>query len=207
MTLANTTHRQGSTEGRDHAMAGRRQPTALVEANGRKHLTEAEADARRDQEVYVPPPDAAVPPRWLPKKLHQEFREIGEILMAAGLYSELDRDVLGQYFWPGSGGSGRTSWPPRRYGTKTRTWLRSGPAHRIPISARPGSARSPWGSQSPPGVGSWSQRRSRMPGRPARRMALTSSPGRCVPARLRRWRRRNDCRYSGRGGHPGQSGR
>ena len=32
-------------------MAGRRQPTALLEANGRKHLTEAEADARRDQEV------------------------------------------------------------------------------------------------------------------------------------------------------------
>ena len=79
-------------------MAGRRQPTALLEANGRKHLTEAEADARRDQEVYVASPEAAVPPRWLPKKLHKEFREIGEILLAAGLYSELDRDVLGQYF-------------------------------------------------------------------------------------------------------------
>ena len=60
-------------------MAGRRQPTALLEANGRKHLTEAEADARRDQEVYVAPPEAAVPPCWLPKKLHKEFREIGEI--------------------------------------------------------------------------------------------------------------------------------
>ena len=66
-------------------MAGRRQPTALLEANGRKHLTEAEADARRDQEVYVAPPEAAVPPCWLPKKLHKEFREIGEILLAAGL--------------------------------------------------------------------------------------------------------------------------
>lgn len=79
-------------------MAGKRQPTALVEANGRKHLTAAETDARRDQEVYVAPPEAAVPPLWLPKKLHKEFREIGEILLAAGLYSELDRDVLGQYF-------------------------------------------------------------------------------------------------------------
>lgn len=79
-------------------MAGRRQPTALLEANGRKHLTEAEADARRDQEVYVAPPEAADPPSWLPKKLHKEFQEIGEILLAAGLYSELDRDVLGQYF-------------------------------------------------------------------------------------------------------------
>lgn len=79
-------------------MAGKRQPTAVVEANGRKHLTEAEKDARLDREVHVPPPDTAVPPRWLPKRLHQEYREIGEILLAAGLYAELDRDVLGQYF-------------------------------------------------------------------------------------------------------------
>lgn len=79
-------------------MPGKRQPTALVEANGKKHLTEAEKDQRRDQEVHVPPPDKAVPPRWLPKRLHREFEEIGEILRAAGLYAELDRDVLGQYF-------------------------------------------------------------------------------------------------------------
>lgn len=79
-------------------MAGKRQPTALVEANGRKHLTQAEADMRRDQEVHVPPPDAAVPPKWLPRKYHREFQEIGEILRAAGLYAELDRDVLAQYF-------------------------------------------------------------------------------------------------------------
>lgn len=79
-------------------MAGKRQPTALVEANGRKHLTRAEADGRRDQEVHVPPPDAAVPPKWLLKKYHREFQEIGDILLAAGLYAELDRDVLAQYF-------------------------------------------------------------------------------------------------------------
>lgn len=79
-------------------MAGKRQPTDLVAANGRKHMTQAEEDQRRDQEVHVPPPDAAVPPKWLPKRLHGEFREIGEILRTAGLYAELDRDVLGQYF-------------------------------------------------------------------------------------------------------------
>lgn len=79
-------------------MAGKRQPTALVESNGRKHLTRAEADARRDQEVHVPPPEQVTPPRWLPKRLHAEYMEIGEILLAAGLYAELDRDVLGQYF-------------------------------------------------------------------------------------------------------------
>lgn len=79
-------------------MSGKRQPTALVEANGRKHLTKAEADSRRDREIVVPPVDAVAPPRWLPKALHKEYREIGELLNSAGLYAELDRDVLGQYF-------------------------------------------------------------------------------------------------------------
>lgn len=79
-------------------MPGTRQPTELVAANGRKHLTRAEEDRRRDQEVHVPVPDRAAPPKWLPRKLHAEFREVGEILRLAGLYSELDRDALGQYF-------------------------------------------------------------------------------------------------------------
>lgn len=79
-------------------MSGRRQPTALVEVNGRKHMTKAEADARRDAEVYVPPVETVAPPSWLPKRLHAEYREIGELLNGAGLYAELDRDVLGQYF-------------------------------------------------------------------------------------------------------------
>lgn len=79
-------------------MAGPRQPTELVVANGRKHLTRGEEEQRRDQEVHVAVPDRAEPPKWLPKKLHAEFREIGEILRLAGLYSDLDRDALGQYF-------------------------------------------------------------------------------------------------------------
>ena len=79
-------------------MPGKRQPTDVVKANGRKHLSHAEEAERRDREVHVPAPDQAEPPRWLPKKLHAEFREIGEILRLAGLYAELDRDALGQYF-------------------------------------------------------------------------------------------------------------
>lgn len=67
-------------------------------ANGRKHLSRSEEDQRRDQEVHVPVPDQAEPPKWLPRKLHAEFRQIGEILRLAGLYAELDRDALGQYF-------------------------------------------------------------------------------------------------------------
>ena len=78
-------------------MPGPRQPTDLVKANGRKHLSQAEEDERRDREIHVPSPEQVVPPRWLGKKFHQEFREIGEILRMAGLYTELDRDVLGQF--------------------------------------------------------------------------------------------------------------
>lgn len=80
------------------SMAGKRQPTALVEANGRKHMSRAEADARRDAEVYVPVPDRAIPPKWLPKKHHAEYQQLGDLLIACGLFSDLDNDVLGQYF-------------------------------------------------------------------------------------------------------------
>ncbi len=79
-------------------MPGKRQPTSVVEAAGKKYLSRAEADERRDREVRVPPPERAVPPGWLPKRFHQEFHEIGELLLSAGLYAELDRDVLAQYF-------------------------------------------------------------------------------------------------------------
>lgn len=78
-------------------MPGPRQPTDIVITNGRKHMTKAEEDARRDQEIHVAPPDQAEPPKWLAKKFHAEFREIGETLRQAGLYAELDRDVLGQF--------------------------------------------------------------------------------------------------------------
>lgn len=79
-------------------MSGRRQPTALVEANGRKHMTRAEEDARRDTEVRAPVPEQAIPPKWLPKKHHAEYQQLGELLIACGLFSDLDRDVLAQYF-------------------------------------------------------------------------------------------------------------
>lgn len=78
-------------------MPGPRQPTDVIKANGRKHLSKAEEDERRDQEVYIEPPKQATPPKWLAKKFHGEFHEIGEILRLAGLYTDLDRDVLGQF--------------------------------------------------------------------------------------------------------------
>lgn len=79
-------------------MAGKRQPTALVKANGKKHLSRAEEAERLAAEPKVDPPSTVTPPKGLEKRFHNEFLEIGQILLAAGLYTELDRDVLGQYF-------------------------------------------------------------------------------------------------------------
>lgn len=78
-------------------MAGKRQPTSVVVEKGKKHLTQEETDARLDAEVKVEQPEKALPPRWLQKKFHGEFQELGELLLRSFLYTELDRDVLGQY--------------------------------------------------------------------------------------------------------------
>jgi P27 family predicted phage terminase small subunit len=76
---------------------GPRQPTNLIVAKGAKHLTRAEEDARRDQEVVVPVPDKATPPKWLPKALRKDFCKLGGQLLSVGLYSDLDADNLGRY--------------------------------------------------------------------------------------------------------------
>ena len=78
-------------------MAGARQPTAVVQANGRKHLTRAEVDARLDREVRAPTAQKAKPPKWLPESLRKDFRAIGKQLIELGIYSDLDADTLGRY--------------------------------------------------------------------------------------------------------------
>lgn len=162
-------------------MPGKRQPTDIVKAKGLKHMTQAEEDARRDQEVHVPPPDKAVPPKWLPKKHHNEFCEIGEILRTAGLYAELDRDVLAQYFVCRERWLHADKLAAKASGIRTRSWPRNGPASSPPISSRPVSVRSPWGCPLPAGAGSWCLRRWSMRPEPLRRMTRTNSPGRCGP--------------------------
>lgn len=79
-------------------MPGSRQLTDLVKANGRKHLSQAEEAERRAAEPQVETPTVVIPPKWLAKRLHKDFLEIAQILLRSGLYTDLDRDVLGQYF-------------------------------------------------------------------------------------------------------------
>lgn len=78
-------------------MAGKRQPTDVVIANGRKHMSKAEEAERRAGEVKVSPAKTAKPPKWLLEELKPDFCRLGKRLIAAGLYTELDADTLGRY--------------------------------------------------------------------------------------------------------------
>ena len=78
-------------------MAGPRQPTDVVKAKGKKHLSKAEEAARRAGEVRVERPKNVTPPKWLPEALKSDFRSLGKQLIGAGLYTKLDADTLGRY--------------------------------------------------------------------------------------------------------------
>lgn len=78
-------------------MSGKRQPTEVVVANGRKHLTKAEIAERESHEVKLPTAKTAKVPKWMPEGLKKDFRALGKKLIAAGLYTELDGDTLGRY--------------------------------------------------------------------------------------------------------------
>ena len=74
-----------------------RKPTDVLVATGSKHLSTAEEYERRQSEAKVPPAKNAKPPKWLDDSLKAEFRKLGKQLIAAGLYTDLDADVLGMY--------------------------------------------------------------------------------------------------------------
>lgn len=78
-------------------MPGKRQPTDVVVANGRKHLSVTEEAERRACEVQVPKPKTIKAPKWLPEQLKKDFRALGKQLLACGLYTNLDADTLGRY--------------------------------------------------------------------------------------------------------------
>lgn len=79
-------------------MSGRRQPTDVVKANGRKHLSQAEEAERRAGEVRLPRPKKLKAPDWLPEYLKPEFKALAKQLLAADMgIAQLDADSLGQY--------------------------------------------------------------------------------------------------------------
>lgn len=77
-------------------MARPRQPIELIEAKGRKHLTKAEKEARKNSELKVDLKEVSAPD-YLPKKLVEEFNDIASKLLQIGIMTELDEDCLARY--------------------------------------------------------------------------------------------------------------
>jgi P27 family predicted phage terminase small subunit len=77
-------------------MSGQRQPIELVVAKGKKNLTKAEIQERRDSEVK-PITDNIIAPPYLTKKQKEEFNRISEQLQKLKIIGETDVDALGRY--------------------------------------------------------------------------------------------------------------
>ncbi len=80
-------------------MARPRQPIALVQAKGAKHLTKEEIARREAEELSVPIPASVQPPDYIADapKLVEEFNDIAEKLIALKILTELDADSLARY--------------------------------------------------------------------------------------------------------------
>ena len=80
-------------------MARPRQPIALVQAKGAKHLTKSEIAKREAEELDVPIPETIAPPDYIADapKLVEEFNDIAEKLIALKILTELDADSLARY--------------------------------------------------------------------------------------------------------------
>ena len=74
-------------------MAGQRQPTDLVVMKGKKHLTKAEIEARKNAEV-VAPNDKVKPPAYLTPELKKNFRKLSKELLEIKLIANVDCDAL-----------------------------------------------------------------------------------------------------------------
>lgn len=74
-----------------------REPIDLILAKGKKHLTKAEIENRRNSEVDVSKYKNITVPSYLSKKQKEEFAEIAKKLLDIGIFSELDEDCLARY--------------------------------------------------------------------------------------------------------------
>lgn len=79
-------------------MGGRpREPIDLIKAKGKKHLTKAEYDERKEQEVDVPFTDVKPPEYLKGEKQIEKFNYYAEMLVSIGVFTELDVDCLARY--------------------------------------------------------------------------------------------------------------
>lgn len=78
-------------------MPGRqKQPTDLMLVKGKTHLTKAEIEKRKSEEVQAPS-DKIRAPSYLPIDLKKEFRKLAKELVEIKIMSNLDIDSLARF--------------------------------------------------------------------------------------------------------------
>lgn len=73
-----------------------KQPIDLIIAKGKKHLTKAEIEQRRREELKITA-DNIIPPEYLDANQKKEFIHIANILLDAKIMTELDENNLAQF--------------------------------------------------------------------------------------------------------------
>ena len=77
-------------------MARPKQPIDLIVAKGKKHLTKAEIEERRKQEIKASD-DNIEAPSYLPNNLKEEFNKIAYELKRINIMTNLDVDTLARF--------------------------------------------------------------------------------------------------------------
>ena len=77
-------------------MAGAREPIELVIAKGKKNLTKAEIEARRNSEIK-PITDDIIAPGYLTSAQKKEFEKLANQLLKLKIMGETDVDALARY--------------------------------------------------------------------------------------------------------------
>lgn len=78
-------------------MARPREPIDLIKAKGKKHLTQAEYEERKSQELEVPFTDVKPPEYLKGEKQIEKFNYYADMLLKLGIFTELDVDCLARY--------------------------------------------------------------------------------------------------------------
>ena len=78
-------------------MARPREPIDLIKAKGKKHLTKAEYEERKAEELDVPFTDVKPPEYLSGEKQIEKFNRYAEMLLNIGIFTELDVDCLARY--------------------------------------------------------------------------------------------------------------
>lgn len=78
-------------------MPRNKEPVALLIAKGKTHLTKADIERRRAEELHVPFTDVEPPAYLTGDKARDEFMGYASKLVYLGIFTELDVDCLARY--------------------------------------------------------------------------------------------------------------